>query len=262
MDQFRSLWREEDGGNPPILFNFFNNFYGMGGQTFGETMGYEILARVGAALNPEAMHAERVDGLNPLAVADATTRKKNILEEGRGPVLMDTITYRFSGHSPSDASSYRTKEEVELWEQVDCIKEYSNLLISNGLTTQDEIDGYAASLTDKLVKVLKLAIDDDATPRVADGYIDTVMFSNEKVEAFDDATPEIDLEDNPRVKALAKKVRSSVDENGKPVSKMRMYQFRDGLFEAMLHRFKTDRRWPHGARKTATGAVPSPSTVA
>ena len=57
MDQFRTLWREEDGGNPPILFNFFNNFYGMGGQTFGETMGYDILARVGAALNPEAMHA-------------------------------------------------------------------------------------------------------------------------------------------------------------------------------------------------------------
>ena len=240
MDQFRSLWREEDGGNPPILFNFFNNFYGMGGQTFGETMGYEILARVGAALNPEAMHAERVDGINPLAVADATTRKKKILEEGRGPVLMDTITYRFSGHSPSDASSYRTKEEVELWEQVDCIKEYSMLLIDNGLTTQGEIDGYAASLTDKLVKVLKLAIDDEATPRVADGYIDTVMFSNQKVEAFDDATPEIDLEDNPRVKALAKKVRSSVDASGKPVSKMRMYQFRDGLFEAMLHRFKTD----------------------
>ncbi len=262
MDQFRSLWREEDGGNPPILFNFFNNFYGMGGQTFGETMGYEILARVGAALNPEAMHAERVDGLNPLAVADATTRKKKILEEGRGPVLMDTITYRFSGHSPSDASSYRTKEEVELWEQVDCIKEYSNLLISNGLTTQDEIDGYAASLTDKLVKVLKLAIDDEATPRVADGYIDTVMFSNEKVEAFDDATPEIDLEDNPRVKALAKKVRFLVDANGKPVSKMRMYQFRDGLFEAMLHRFKTDPTMAAWGEENRDWGGASPSTVA
>ncbi len=35
-------------------------------------------------------------------------------------------------------------------------------------------------------------------------------------------------------------MRSSVDETGKPVSKVRMYQFRDGLFEAMLHRFKTD----------------------
>lgn len=240
MDQFRTLWREEDGGNPPILFNFFNNFYGMGGQTFGETMGYDILARVGAALNPEAMHAERVDGINPLAVADAVSRKKKILEEGRGPVLMDTITYRFSGHSPSDASSYRTKDEVELWENVDCIKTYSDLLISNGLTTQSDIEDYTAALTEKLVKVLKLAIDEDNCPRVADGYIDTVMFSNTPTEKMEEGEAEIDLEDNPRVKAIAKKIRTAKDENGKPVSKMKMYQFRDGLFEAMLHRFKED----------------------
>ena len=77
-------------------------------------MGYDILARVGMGVNPEAMHAERVDGLNPLAVADAVARKRELLESGRGPVLTDTITYRFSGHSPSDASSYRTREEVEL----------------------------------------------------------------------------------------------------------------------------------------------------
>lgn len=240
MDQFRTLWREEDGGNPPILFNFFNNFYGMGGQTFGETMGYDVLARVGAALNPEAMHAERVDGINPLAVADAVSRKKKILEEGRGPVLMDTITYRFSGHSPSDASSYRTKDEVELWEDVDCIKTYSDLLISNGLTTQSDIDGYTAGLTEKLTKVLRLAIDEENCPRVADGYIDTVMFSNTPTEKMEEGEAEIDLEGNPRVAAIARKVRTAFDENGKPVSKMRMYQFRDGLFEAMLHRFKED----------------------
>ncbi|EJZ88486.1 hypothetical protein HMPREF9241_00008 [Schaalia turicensis ACS-279-V-Col4] len=240
MDQFRTLWREEDGGNPPILFNFFNNFYGMGGQTFGETMGYDILARVGAALNPEAMHAERVDGINPLAVADAVSRKKKILEEGRGPVLMDTITYRFSGHSPSDASSYRTKDEVELWEKVDCIKTYSDLLISNGLTTQSDIEDYTATLTEKLVKVLKLAIDEDTCPRVADGYIDTVMFSNTPTEKMEEGEAEIDLENNPRVAAISRKIRTAKDENGKPVSKMKMYQFRDGLFEAMLHRFKED----------------------
>ena len=240
MDQFRTLWREEDGGNPPILFNFFNNFYGMGGQTFGETMGYDILARVGAALNPEAMHAERVDGINPLAVADAVSRKKKILEEGRGPVLMDTITYRFSGHSPSDASSYRTKDEVELWENVDCITTYSDLLISNGLTTQSDIEDYTAALTEKLVKVLKLAIDEDNCPRVADGYIDTVMFSNTPTEKMEEGEAEIDLENNPRVAAISRKIRTAKDENGKPVSKMKMYQFRDGLFEAMLHRFKED----------------------
>ena len=39
MDQYKTLWPESAGGAPPILFNFFNNFYGMGGQTCGETMG-------------------------------------------------------------------------------------------------------------------------------------------------------------------------------------------------------------------------------
>ena len=69
MDQYRTLWDSGIGGAPPVMFNFFNNFYGMGGQTFGETMGYEVLARIGAGVNPEQMHAERVDGYNPLAVA-------------------------------------------------------------------------------------------------------------------------------------------------------------------------------------------------
>lgn len=240
MDQFATLWREEDGGYPPILFNFFNNFYGMGGQTFGETMGYEVLARVGAGLNAEAMHSERVDGINPLAVADATTRKKKILEEGRGPVLMDTLTYRFSGHSPSDASSYRDRDEVALWEEVDCIKSYSELLISNGLTTQSDIDDYTAAFTEKMVKVLKLATDEENCPRVADGYIETVMFSNTPTEAMEEGEAEINLEDNPRIKALEKKVRSAFDENGKPVSKMKMFQFRDALFESLVHRFSID----------------------
>ncbi len=53
------------------------------------------------------MHAERVNGYDPLPVIDAFRRKRQVLLEGRGPVLLDTVTYRISGHSPSDASSYR-----------------------------------------------------------------------------------------------------------------------------------------------------------
>ena len=79
MDQYRTLWPKDVGGAPPILFSFFNNFYGMGGQTMGETMGFKVLARIGAGVNPDQMHAERVDGYNPLAVADAIERKKKIL---------------------------------------------------------------------------------------------------------------------------------------------------------------------------------------
>ena len=61
-----------------------NNFYGMGGQTAGETMAFDYLARVGAGVNPQSMHAERVDGYNPLAVADAIRRKRELIEKGEG----------------------------------------------------------------------------------------------------------------------------------------------------------------------------------
>ena len=116
-------------GGLPVIINIMNNQYGMGGQTNGETMGYGIAARIGAGVNPEQMHAERVDGYNPLAVIDAYRRKRQVIEEKNGPVLLDVLTYRFSGHSPSDASSYRTKEEVEAWEAQDCIASYGKELI-------------------------------------------------------------------------------------------------------------------------------------
>ncbi len=242
MDQYRSLWPKEIGGAPPILFNFFNNFYGMGGQTDGETMGYKVLARVGAGVNPENMHAERVDGYNPLAVAEVVARKKKILLEGRGPVLLDTITYRISGHSPSDASSYRSKEEIELWQGADPIESYGAYLVENKAATRPELEAVRASVKEKLLAVVKVATDDTACPRVDSSFIESVMFSNGKVEKFGEAKPEFlqDLSENPRVKALAGKARCAFDAEGKPVAKNKLYQYRDALFEAMLHRFSVD----------------------
>lgn len=243
MDQYRDLWPAEDGGNPPIMYNFFNNFYGMGGQTSGETMGYGMLARVGAGVNPEAMHAERVDGFNPLAVADATRRKKEILESGEGPVLLDVITYRFAGHSPSDASSYRTREEIEAFEANDPLHAYAGYLIDNGVLDAEDVQKIQDDIEARLTEVLKIAVDDDQCPRVDAGYIESVMLSNQQVEAFGDGQkPELlePVEDNARVKAIARKIRKTTDDKGKPVSKLRMYQFRDGLFEAMVHRFSID----------------------
>jgi 2-oxoisovalerate dehydrogenase E1 component len=107
MDQYRTLWARNRGGAAPMLFNFMNNFYGMGGQPSARPWASRCWRGSALGVNPEQMHAERVDGYNPLAVVDAIERKREILEAGRGPVLLDTITYRFSGHSPSDASSLR-----------------------------------------------------------------------------------------------------------------------------------------------------------
>jgi len=243
MDQYKTLWPESAGGAPPILFNFFNNFYGMGGQTCGETMGYGYVARVGAGVNPQNMHAERVDGYNPLAVADAIARKKAILLKGDGPVLLDTITYRVSGHSPSDASSYRTKEEIDAWQKADAIEEYKAYLIKNKLITKADAEKQENSIREKLIQVVKLATDDKESPRASAAFIESVMFSNIKADKLADAKPEVldvNPETNVRLKAISGKIRSAFDADGKPLSKNKMFQYRDGLFEAMFHRFVTD----------------------
>ena len=239
MDQYKTLWPESAGGAPPILFNFFNNFYGMGGQTCGETMGYGYVARVGAGVNPQNMHAERVDGYNPLAVADAIARKKAILLKGDGPVLLDTITYRVSGHSPSDASSYRTKEEIDAWQKADAIEEYKAYLIKNKLITKADAEKQENSIREKLIQVVKLATDDKESPRASASFIESVMFSDKLADAKPEVL-DVNPETNMRLKAISGKIRSAFDANGKPLSKNKMFQYRDGLFEAMFHRFVTD----------------------
>ena len=79
MRQFRELWEDSMKGGLPIIFNFMNNFYGMGGKPLAKLWLLTTLLGWGAGVNPDSMHAERVDGYNPLAVVDAIRRKKNCL---------------------------------------------------------------------------------------------------------------------------------------------------------------------------------------
>jgi len=246
MDQYKTLWEGEYNGGLPLIFNFVNNLYGMGGQTMGETMGYNILARIGAGVNEEMMHAERIDGYNPLAVIDAFKRKMQILKEKKGPVLLDTLTYRISGHSPSDASSYRSKEEVEAWQKEDSIISYGKSLVSAGIANQDHLVEIGNDTKDLLSQMLKLSIDDKLSPRINmqkdPDSIGRMMFSNGSYDRMEEGKPEVlqSMEDNPRVKSLKNKERYYLDKEGKPVSKARLFQFRDGIFEAIIDRFYKD----------------------
>ena len=246
MDQFRTLWEGDYRGGLPVIFNFMNNQYGMGGQTQGETMGYDILARVGAGVNPEMMHSERVDGYNPLAVIDAFGRKKRILEENKGPVLMDTLTYRYSGHSPSDASSYRSKEELDAWQEVDSIKGYGDALISSGVVKPEQLQEIHSLAENMVVKAMKLSVDDTISPRmdlISDPeLIGKMMFSGGTADSLGEEEPAtlMPMEENPRVKQIEKKERFALDKDGKPFSKLKQYQLRDGLFEAIIDRFYKD----------------------
>ena len=244
MDQYRTLWDQALGGGLPIIFHCVDNFYGMGGQPMGETMGCQFIARIGAGVNPEQMHAERVNGYDPLAVIDAFRRKKEILDQGRGPVLLDTITYRYSGHSPSDASSYRTKEEVEHWRAVDSLVTYRDRLVSTGRFSAEDLDRVRSEAGEMVFDMFRLAADLDASPRIAldSELVGEVMFSNRRVERFDSREPELlqDLALNPRVKQIRTKLRCGLAEDGSPVPKMKVFNIRDAIFEALLHRFAID----------------------
>ncbi|RME82763.1 MAG: dehydrogenase [Caldilineae bacterium] len=243
MDQYHTLWPEEIGGAPPILFNFMNNFYGMGGQPQGETMGFGMLARVALGVNPEAMHAERIDGYNPLAVADAIERKKKILLEGKGPVLLDTVTYRFSGHSPSDAMAYRTKEELELWMQQDSLVAFGEYLLANGHADEELLNRLREDARERLRKVLQAAVDLEVSPRV-DVHSDAIgnmMFSNEMRDRMAEGAPEVLLpKEKTRFKITSQKARFGLDEKGNPLPKARCLTYAEALFEAMLYRFYED----------------------
>jgi 2-oxoisovalerate dehydrogenase E1 component len=246
MDQFNELWEGDMKGGLPLIINIMNNQYGMGGQTCGETMGYNIAARIGAGLNADQLHAERVDGYNPLAVIDAYKRKRTILEEKRGPVLLDVLTYRYSGHSPSDASSYRSKEEVEAWEAQDSIAWFGAQLVKAGVATEAQLTDIKGSIIKLMETNLKLAIDDKVSPRMDmakyPNLIGEMMFSNESVDKMEDRTPEVNhpMAENPRVQQLTKKERFAFDANGKQHSKIKQYAYRDGIFEAIIDRFYKD----------------------
>ncbi|HLI47718.1 MAG TPA: thiamine pyrophosphate-dependent enzyme [Chthonomonas sp.] len=247
MDQFKTLFEEPYRGGLPIIFNFVNNFYGMGGQLVGETGGFGILARVGAGLNANQMHAERVDGYNPLAVIDAIARKKEILAKGEGPVLLDTVTYRYSGHSPSDASSYREKSEVEEWQRIDSLITYRRELLEAGITTENELEAMQQAVDAAILRAYVKAIDLELSPRAnlfqPGCLLEKTMFSNQHLESLDDTRKPVTLlphHENPRVQRLASRSRSGIGPDGTLLPKSRCIGIRDALFEAILDSFETD----------------------
>jgi 2-oxoisovalerate dehydrogenase E1 component len=247
MAQFNTLWDESIRGGLPVLFCFNNNFYAMGGQTIGETMGWDRLSRIGAAVNPEAMHAETVDGTNPLAVADAVKRKRELLLMGKGPALLDVECYRSTGHSTTDANAYRTKDEISAWESHDPISSYASGLIEAGVLDDTSFEELKSSIRGTITAVTRAAVDPSAAPAVniaADPtLIGKLMFSHETIELPSSKAKLLaDPESSARVRQDAKKSRRGLNETGEKMSAMRAITMRDALFEAVLHHMTHDQR--------------------
>ncbi len=248
MDQYNTLWEEEKRGGLPLIFNINNNSYGMGGQTCGETMGYGELARVGAGVTPSQLHAERVDGYNPLAVIDAYRRKLPLVKTGEGPVLLDVVTYRLLGHSTSDQNAYRTKEEIEAWREQDPIITFRKAIVDAGIAEDSEFDDIWAQTKERMARICALASDKEASPYLDfdkdPDIIRKVMYNNGSQRNMD-TTGRVPAVTGPkesckRYNDIQKKSRTHYDANGKEVSSMKRYNIRDAIFEPLLNKYYED----------------------
>lgn len=124
----------------PVIYLCENNQYGMSMSLKRANSARDIADRAVAYGIP----GETVDGMDPLAVYEAVQRAVAHARAGKGPVLINALTYRYYGHSKSDRQLYRTKQEVEAWKAKDPIPAFANRLIEAGLLTAAEVSALDA----------------------------------------------------------------------------------------------------------------------
>jgi len=246
MDQYRTLWEDAKKGGLPLIFNINNNSYGMGGQTNGETMGYGELVRMGAGVTPNQMHAERVDGYNPLAVIDAYRRKMDVAK-AEGPVFFDVVTYRLLGHSTSDQNAYRTKEEIEAWKEQDPLVTYRKALVEAGVAKDSEFEKIWKQTKERMARICLLAADEKASPYIdfakEPDFVEKLMFNNGSKRTMDEkAVPAVTgpKESCKRYTDIQKKERFAYNDKGKEFSALKRYNIRDAIFEPMFNKYYED----------------------
>ncbi|HEY8418191.1 MAG TPA: thiamine pyrophosphate-dependent dehydrogenase E1 component subunit alpha, partial [Limnochordales bacterium] len=115
----------------PIVYVCENNQYAMSMPVSRGLGNTDITARAAAYGIPGVS----VDGNDVLAVYEAAREAVARARAGDGPTLLETRTYRWRGHSKSDANRYRTREEIELWKQRCPIRRFEEKLEAMGLLT-------------------------------------------------------------------------------------------------------------------------------
>lgn len=120
----------------PVVFVCENNQYAMG-TSVSRTANHEDVWKLGLGYDMPCMP---VDGMDPVKVAEAAYEAVERARRGDGPTFLDVRTYRYRGHSMSDAEPYRTKEEVEEYKQEDPILNVENHILVNNWATKEQLD--------------------------------------------------------------------------------------------------------------------------
>lgn len=126
----------------PVVFVVENNGYAMG-TSVARTASHQEIWKLGLGYD---MPCEPCDGMDPVAVAKTMDKAIQRARSGGGPSFIEMKTYRYRGHSMSDAQHYRTKEEVEEYRKIDPITQVKEVILSKKYATQKEIDAIDQSV--------------------------------------------------------------------------------------------------------------------
>jgi pyruvate dehydrogenase E1 component alpha subunit len=135
----------------PVVFIVENNQYAMG-TSVERTSNVTDLWKLGLAYD---MPSKPVDGLTVEAVHEAMEEAVNRARRGDGPTFLEMKTYRYKGHSMSDAQTYRTKEEVKEYQEQDPILKVLATLQQNKWIDEkgiEEIEAKVKALVDESVQ--------------------------------------------------------------------------------------------------------------
>ena len=120
----------------PVIFLIENNQYAMGTSMKRSTKSTTLFGRGTAYGIP----GEQVDGMDVLAVKAAGEKAVAHCRAGKGPYILEVMTYRYRGHSMSDPAKYRSREEVQkMREERDAIEHVRELLLQGGHATDDDL---------------------------------------------------------------------------------------------------------------------------
>lgn len=137
----------------PVVFICENNGYAMG-TSVERTANHTDVWKLGLGYE---MPSYAVDGMNPVKVAEAMFDAMERARRGEGPTFLEMKTYRYRGHSMSDAQHYRTKEEVEEYKKIDPITQVLNTIKENNWATEEEIEVIDNRVRDLVAECEKFA---------------------------------------------------------------------------------------------------------
>src|SRR6266700_1443743 len=151
----------------PCIYICENNQYGMG-TSLERAMSLQNISEKACAYE---LASEFVDGMDVLAMRQVTQRAVKRAREQSAPTLIEARTYRFMGHSMSDPGKYRTRAEIEKYQERDPIKLFTATLIENDILTDKGIADLEKEIKEQVEHAVRFA-EESPEPDAAELYTD------------------------------------------------------------------------------------------